>query len=191
MPPSMVITESFFSMGAASISDVMNWELTFPLIETGPPASGPWTVTGGNPLSDEQDTPQDDSASRRGPMGLFFSDSSPVMVTGRSNMEQIPVNSLIVVPEFLASTAIDGADRSPPSMVALAPSSDTDAPIALHASIVVSVSADRRQLSMTDLPFAMEARKSALWVWLLDGGGEMSPAMLPPWNCMVVIVRTS
>ena len=185
--PSTVSMVPLSSIGAVSSREEMNCELTSPLIDTSPPLFGPWTVTGGRPSLDEHLTPQDVSASRSGPIGLFFSESSPVIVTGLSNMEQIPENSLMVVPEFLASTGTVGADRSPPSMVAVSPSMDTDAPMALQASMVARVSADSRQLSTTDRPSAMEARKRALCVWLLEGGGETSPSMSPPRNVMVVI----
>ena len=53
------------------------------------------------------------------------------------------------------------------------------------------VSDDRSACVTTDSPFAMEARKNALWVWLLDGGGSTFPFISPLLNLMDVIVRTS
>ena len=189
--PSIVMTDPSLSRGAVSIRDVMNWELTLPSMETGPPRFGPCTVTGGSPPLEEQATPQVPRACRRGPMGLFLRDSSPVMVTGRSNDEHMPVRILMVVPEFMASIGAAGALRSPPSTVASCPSSDTDAPIALQASMVASVSADSRQFESSERPSAIEARNTARCVWLLDGGGDILPDISPPRNAMLVIRRTS
>ena len=190
MSPSTVISESRSSIGETIRREVMNWELTPPSIETLPPRLGPLTVTGGSPLSDPQTVPVCSSAERSGPIGLFLRESSPVMVDSPSNIEQMPAKILMVVPEFSASTN-PGAWRSPPVIVLTSPSPSTSAPMALHAARVALVSADIRALETTDLPLAMDARKNALWVWLLDGGGETVPSSLPPWNAMDVILRTS
>ena len=190
MLPSTVISESFSSMGETISSDVMNWELTPPSMETFPPRFGPLILTGGRPSLDEHAVPVCSSAVRSGPMGLFLSESSPVISDSPSNIEQMPAKILMVVPEFSASTK-PGAWRSPPVMTMTSPSSVTSAPMALHAASVALVSADMSAFDTLDVPFAMEARKNALWVWLLDGGGETVPSSLPPWKAMDVILRTS
>ena len=190
MLPSTVTSESFSSMGDTMSSDVMNCELTPPSMETLPPWFGPLMVTGGSPSLDVQVDPVLSRAFRRGPIGLFLSDSSPVMVDSPSNMEQIPAKILMVVPEFSASTN-PGAWRFPPTMVQPSSSSVAVAPIALQAASVALVSADMRALDTWDAPSAIDARKNALWVWLLDGGGDVFPFRSPPLNAIEVIPRTS
>ena len=113
-----------------------------------------------------------------------------MMVDSPSNMEQIPAKILMVVPEFSASTW-PGVWRSPPLMVQTPSCSDVSAPMALHAARVALVSADSRALDTLDVPSAMDARKNARWVWLLDGGGETLPSSLPPLKAIEVIPRTS
>ena len=75
-------------------------------------------------------------------------------------------------------------------MMASSPTS-TSAPIALQAFRVAFVSADSSALDTLDVPSAMEARKNALWVWLLDGGGDIVPLRVPPLKAIAVTVRTS
>ena len=123
-------------------------------------------------------------------MGLFLRESSPSMTVSPSNMELIPANILMVVPEFSAFTC-PGACRSPPSIVHTPSFSETFAPIATHAARVALASADMSALETRDVPSAMDARKNALCVWLLDGGGEVLPSSLPPLNAIEVIRRTS
>ena len=113
-----------------------------------------------------------------------------MMVDSPSNMEQIPAKILMVVPEFSASTW-PGVWRSPPSMVQMPSFSDVPAPMALHAARVALVSADSRALDTLEVPSAIDARKNARWVWLLDGGGETLPSSLPPLKAIEVIPRTS
>lgn len=124
-------------------------------------------------------------------MGLFSRDLSPVRVTGLSKVEHIPAAILIVVPEFRQSIGSAGAARMPPSISAVRRPTSMLAPMALQAAMVAIVSAESRQSSTLDLPAAMAARKIALWVWLLEGGGETAPFTSPPLNMICVIVRTS
>ena len=60
-----------------------------------------------------------------------------------------------------------------------------------HAFSVALVSDESSECVTTDSPFAMEARKNALWVWLFDGGGSTFPFISPLLNLIDVIVRTS
>ena len=113
---------------------------------------GPLIVIGALPPLEEQLAPHDINASRRGPIGLFLMDSSPVMVTSESNNAEIPVISLMVVPELRTSIVLSGAciffvSTSSPSSV-----SSTAAPIDLTASAVALVSNDIRGLVILHLP---------------------------------------
>jgi hypothetical protein len=86
----------------------------------------------------------------------------------------------MVVPELPVSTVHIGACRFPPWMVTVSADSHISAPIALQAFKVSLVSADIRGLKITDLPLAIAARRNALCVWLLEGGGDTTPLIEPP-----------
>jgi hypothetical protein len=172
----------FGSIGATIINDEMNCELMSPRMLTPPPRLGPRTVTGALPLSDEHTTPICVRASRRGPMGLDRNDASPVIVTGESNIDAIPVNKRIVVPEFSQSTTSCGTCGTSLCMRIRSQYRFTSAPIAAAAFSVDFVSWEFNALDIMHFFDDNADRKNALCVWLFDGGGVMTPLTDEPEN---------
>jgi hypothetical protein len=107
------------------------------------------------------------------------------MVTGDPNIDAMPVNNLIVVPELSASTTPEGACK--PSHVTWIPPQHppTSAPMLSMALRVALVSWEFSQLVIQHLSSESAERKNALCVWLFDGGGVIMPFTEPPENLII------
>ena len=118
--------------------------------------------------------------------------SSPVSVVVEGRSEAIPVMSLIVVPEFLASMTAAACLSSSQWMFTEAALPRTDAPMRWRASSVALVSSDISGLFNTNGPDVSAPRTMALCVYDLDGEAATVPLAVddliriavepPPWR---------
>ena len=137
-------------------------------ISISPPSILPHTFIGALPSLEETFTPRSFSAFRRGMLGLFLREESPVNSTHSTHRDEIAVKNLSVVPEFLASIASFGAliplEPSKPIISKSFPRLLIFAPNALHAPMVELVSSERSGFLILHKPVERAATEIALWV---------------------------
>ena len=117
-------------------------------------------------------------------IGLFTSDSSPVITELNSWVDRTPDINLASVPELPASIVPEGSLREfkplPFTMTILSWIS-ISTPSILNALIVLLQSSDNRELVIMVLPFDIAPRIIALWVIDLSPGILISPTRWLEW----------